>query len=251
MDGLLWWFLQVGVPVTIAGLSVVKLVLPRLVDHRLNEHLENFKAQRNKELEAYKSEQQRELERLRQFLSGRVSKIHEKEFEVLPKAWFMMHEALGDAATFAVGGLFHILRPDFSKVSEEAVEDFLTTNTFLSDAQKKGLRKATDRNQYFKEAMANNYFANAYEKHRLFNNFLIENSIFMTKDLYKKFRIVADTISTAINEYQIGKDGNNWEMQKSAYDKVTGMATKLDDVEHAVQERLHYEDADLTIKVDR
>ena len=42
-----------------------------------------------------KSEQQRELERLKHRLSSRISKIHEKEFEVLPKAWLMLHELHG------------------------------------------------------------------------------------------------------------------------------------------------------------
>ena len=156
----------------------------------------------------------------------------------------MMHEALGDAATFTVGSFFLPTPPPFERMSDDDVEDFLRTDKLLSEVQKGRLWKAMDRKQYFREAMVQNYFENAFDKHRIFNNFLIENSIFMTEALYDKFRVVADDISSAIHEYRIGKDGKNWEMQRSAIEKVMGLKTKLDAVEEAVQKRLHYEEVE-------
>ena len=60
------------------------------IENRFSKNLEAFKGEQQKLLEVYKAEQQRELEHLRHRLSSRISKIHEKEFEVLPKAWLML-----------------------------------------------------------------------------------------------------------------------------------------------------------------
>ena len=52
----------------------------------------------NKQLEQFKADQQKELERVRHEINAlfsRISKIHEKEFEVLPKAWQLLHKANG------------------------------------------------------------------------------------------------------------------------------------------------------------
>lgn len=57
--------------------------------------LENAFAKR---FEAFKHEQAKELEHLRHKITSlfsRISKIHDKEFEVLPVAWFKLHEAYG------------------------------------------------------------------------------------------------------------------------------------------------------------
>jgi hypothetical protein len=52
----------------------------------------------DKRLSRSQEENQRKLEHLRQFLSGRISKIHEKEFEILPTAWSLLHTAHGAVA---------------------------------------------------------------------------------------------------------------------------------------------------------
>lgn len=51
----------------------------------LNRDLEQLKEEQREKLETFKTGQQKQLERLRHLLNSRVSRIHEKEFEVLPK----------------------------------------------------------------------------------------------------------------------------------------------------------------------
>jgi len=102
--------LVVGVPSIMAALVATaglwKWLGQKWVEQRFGIHLERFKAEQQKELEALKAEQQKELEtfkahhqteleRFRHRLSSRISKIHEKEFEVLPKAWLMLNDLHG------------------------------------------------------------------------------------------------------------------------------------------------------------
>ena len=58
-------------------------------------------AQFAKRLEAFKHEQAKEIEGMRrqvQWEFSRISKIHEREFEILPKAWLLLHEVHGHTA---------------------------------------------------------------------------------------------------------------------------------------------------------
>jgi len=106
------WLLNlliVGGPSVLVALGLARWLGPKMLDQFLVIRLEKFK-----------SEQQRELERLRHRLSSRISRIHEKEFEVLPKAWLMLHEAHG-SASYALIGLKEF--PDFRKLSDAGFED--------------------------------------------------------------------------------------------------------------------------------
>jgi hypothetical protein len=57
------------------------------LDARFAERLEKLKHEQTKEIEGTRRKVPWEF--------SRISKIHEKEFEVLPKAWLMLQEARG------------------------------------------------------------------------------------------------------------------------------------------------------------
>src|SRR2546422_9956398 len=53
-----------------------------------------------KDLEEFRHEQAKEIEHVRHDINSlfsRVSKIHDREFEVLPTAWKLLHESYGRA----------------------------------------------------------------------------------------------------------------------------------------------------------
>jgi hypothetical protein len=182
--------LVVGWPSVVAALVATaglwEWLGKKWVEQHLGERLEKFKTDRQKELEGLKSEQQKDLERLRHLLSSRISKIHEKEFEVLPKAWL-----------------------------------------------------ALNRGMYFSKAMAEIYVDDAKEKQRIFYNYLIENRIFMTFDLRKKFSALDGSLSTLLNKYSVQLVHSSEKDQ----DEVNRLKGMIDDVEQAIQERLHYGEA--------
>jgi hypothetical protein len=121
--------LVVGGPAIVVALALGRWLVPKWIDQLLQIRLERFK-----------SEQQKEIERLRHRLSSRISKIHEKEFEVLPKAWLMLNDLRGSVAL----ALDMTMKsyPDFRTLPDLQFEEFLsvTPATRLSDYQRQELR---------------------------------------------------------------------------------------------------------------
>lgn len=200
-----------------------------------------------KNLEDLKHAQQQEIELLRHQINSlfsRVSKIHEKEFEVLPKAWLMLNELHG--TVMLALDLTIKYYPDFKQMPDDLFEGFLGTCRLI-DSQKDALRKTdpSKRYQYFSEAMAGIYLDDADEKLRLFKNYLIEYSIFMTDTLREKFNGAHKTLSDATIRYSVGRRAKNWEMESSGQEALLddNLKAMIADVESAVQERLHYNDA--------
>jgi hypothetical protein len=219
--------------------GLFKLIGEKWIEHRFTIQLEGFKAERQKALEEFRSEQQQGLERLRHLLSSRISRIHEKEFEVLPKAWFLLHQASGSA--FQAVLAFNQY-PSFANMPEELFEEFVAKSR-LTDYQKQMLRQTKDRRKYYREAMEVIEIHDWKETNRLFNNYLIENRIFMTDELRSKFNAVSDALSKALIDFEnrnITRDGSLWHSAETA---VAELRSKIDEVEKAVQKRLRYEEA--------
>jgi hypothetical protein len=136
-------------------------------------------------------------------------------------------------------------RTDFRKLPDTLFEEFLTSSR-LSDAQKADLRKAekADRQAYFSDAMAWIELHEAEEKRIIFHNYLLENRIFMTDELRNTFGAANECLSLALSYYSSGMmvqdDGFTI---NAARGKLADLKDKIDEVEQAVQKRLHYEEA--------
>ena len=198
-------------------------------------------------LEQLKHDQQKELEHVRheiQSVYSRVSKIHEREFKVLPKAWLLLHETFG-AAMNSVARLKQI--PDFRSMDDDLFEGFLRESR-LYENQKKRMRElsdTTERLNYYRRAIDLVDLDFAQEKHRLFQNYLIENSIFMTPDLQKSFSEVANDLGQGLVSYEVGRSitAPSDKLLTESYELITKVKDKAARVEAAVQARLHYEKA--------
>jgi hypothetical protein len=200
-----------------------------------------------KNLEELKHAQQQEIEFLKHQINSlfsRVSKIHEKEFEILPKAWFMLNELHGSVVLAL--DLTMKFYPDFTRMPDGQLEEFLGTCR-LSEHQKDTLRKieASKRSEYLSEAMAGIYLDDANEKLRLFKNYLIEYSIFMTEDLRERFNAAHKVFAEATINYTVGRRAKNWDMERSGQKELIGETLKkiITDVERAIQTRLRYDEA--------
>jgi hypothetical protein len=198
-------------------------------------------------LEELRHAQQQEIELLKHEINSlfsRVSKIHEKEFEILPAAWLKLNELHG--TVMLALDLTMKPYPDFRQMPDDQFEEFLGTCR-LTEYQQNALRKMepSRRHQYFSESMAGIYLDDANEKLRLFKNYLIEYSIFMTDDLRDKFNSAHQALSNATINYSVGKGAKNWEMESSGQKAMLDDRLKqmIADVESAVQKRLHYHDA--------
>ena len=245
-------------PVVVAGLllALLRYAGNTLVGRWLNRDLEEFKSQQQEKVEALKAEQARELEHLRHLLSSRVSKIHEKEFEILPVAWLMLHE-LNGAVALAVQVTMQFL-PGFD-FSSAKLEHFLRNEIAikrLAEYQADELRTTAtgkERLALYKQFTQSKNIDDASEKQRLFSNYLIQNRIFMSDELRSAFEDAHTVLRSALIGFAIGSHGNdigssdkNWDMIREAQREMTDtkMQERLDRVEREIKKRLRYAEAD-------
>jgi hypothetical protein len=220
--------LAVGGPSVVLAYGLFKWLGEKWIEQRFGIRLEKFK-----------SDQQKELEKLRHLLSSRVSRIHEKEFEVLPRAWFLLHDAHGKAC-HCISRLRQY--PDFARLPEPKFEEFLK-NSRLSDSQREELRQAPNRLKSYSETLFWIELNDAESAQVAFHNYLVENSIFMTDDLRARFGAVDKDLSDALIEHRNWKQYAQPDLFQASSDKITGLSEKINLVEQAVQKRLHYEEA--------
>ncbi len=195
----------------------------------------------NKRLEEMKHEQQIELERLKHEINSlfsRVSKIHEKEFEVLPQAWNLLQQAHG-----AVFGVASPLKqyPEFSKMSEQQFEEFVGASR-LAEYQKTELRASTDRLKYYQQKIIWVDLGEARKAQIALNNYLAVNSIFMTEELRQQFKKINQALDSVIIGQEIGNQGHS-EMLRASSKTLGEISGMFNEIESAVQKRLRYEEA--------
>ena len=226
--------------VGIIGSSVaIALALFQFIGKRWLEH------QFAKRLEAYKHAQAQELEQLRlkiNSLFNRVTKIHEKEFEVLPLAWEKLQIALGSVSA--------VTSPSPAKsdhgldrMSDPRLQEWLRKSG-LEEYEKKELLHSPDRNKYYREARFWHDVNKAASEANDFHNYVIINKIFLSVDLHKLFTDVDRTLQEALIECQMAKETDDLKLAMQAWQKVSkGIDPILKQIESIVQKRLHYQEA--------
>ena len=199
----------------------------------------------SKRMEAYKSAQAQELEEFKykfNALFNRVTKIHEKEFDVLPMAWEKLQDALGQ-----VGRIASPLQsyPDFKWMSETEFQEFLET-TKLKKHDIENLISAPDRNKFYQEKIFWYEVNDARSRISDLHNFLIYNKIFLSKDLFDEFGKIDQLLFETVLEIEA-----NHEEQRSGRKSILPIWKRLNtevqeiagNIEKIVQARLHYPEA--------
>lgn len=93
--------------------------------------------------------QNKEIERLRNELTksfDRASKLHQREFEVLPMVWDEVHEAFWTTASFVSPLQLH---PDLNSMEDSQLQAFLE-KCDLDEWQKNNIRKTGDKTTQFR-----------------------------------------------------------------------------------------------------
>lgn len=197
-----------------------------------------------KRLEAIKHQHNKDIEHLKheiQSLFSRISKIHEKEFEILPKTWFLLHDAYGKAH-HAITALREY--PDLDRLTTQQLEEALK-NCRVSDHDKSAISRlpSGERNEYYLNAMQWVELAEAEKAQVRFHNYLVRNRIFMTRELHELFSAVDQMLYLSLNDQRTGKQFGVRESVLAAREKIKSVESSADAIEKAVQRRLHYEEA--------
>lgn len=211
------------------------------LDQHFNKRLDELKHEQQKNLEELKHEKQQQIELLKHEISSlfsRISKVHEKEFAILPEAWRLLQQAHG--AVFKAASALKQY-PDFSKMTEPQFEDFVASCP-LADYEKKELRDATDRLEYYRKQITWVDIRKAAQARTDFNNFLAVNSIFLGEGLRGPFQKINGSLGRLIISQEIGNQGFP-EMFKENAKELDEISGTFDQIEKAVQKRLRFEEA--------
>jgi len=200
-----------------------------------------------KRLEIFKHEQAKDIEQLRHKITSlfsRISKIHEKEFEVLPTAWLKLHQAYGQ--TYQVCSAFKQF-PDLNQMNAIHFEAFVEACK-LHDVKKKELLQlqVCDRNAYYQLWKFWADITEAKSAQEDFNNFLVTNRIFMTKTLCEQFNEINRLMRSILIAEEMVKQMPHVqlvEVRKQLEIDLTKIQPLLPPLEEAIQERLHYGEA--------
>lgn len=177
-------------------------------------------------------------------LFNRVTKIHEKEFEVLPEAWSKMQNALG-----RISSLVAMLKtwPDLDQMNATELEEFLEQSK-LRESEKEKLRSSTKKLEYYTKAM---FWHDLQETHKAFedfHNYIVHNQVFLSSDLKEQFEKLDDIMWSAIIERKVGECNEGLvrsDMQVNAYKKIRDDINPIKDkIAALIQKRLHYHDVD-------
>ncbi len=185
-------------------------------------------------------------------LFSRVTKIHEKEFEVLPEAWSKMLDALGRVSSLVSMGK---ILPDLDRINKAELEEFIGRSR-LHEHQKEELRNAPKKLEYYTKTIFWHDFQETNKAFGDFHNYIARNLVFLSSDLHDKFLELDNIMWSAIVERQVGQDdvddydyydnGKVYrDMRINAYKKIRDDVNPVkDEIAVLIQKRLHYYDVD-------
>lgn len=214
---------------TVAGFSywLFKLFSEKWLTAKFNERLED-----------YKHKQQRELEELRfkiNALMDRTTKLHQREFDVLPEAWGKLVIAVG-----SVQGVVSAFQqyPDVNRMSPEQLTEFIDKST-MRDWQKQELRKAPDKTEYYQNASRWVRFWDVRDLYRDYFIYQRKNGIFIRNEIKSGFKAVSDLMQSALLEFEFelqhGTNFRQWDA-RTKFSKESDAL--MDALEEIVQQRL-------------
>jgi hypothetical protein len=189
-------------------------------------------------LERSRHEHAKEIEHLRfeiNSLLNRVTKLHQKEFEVVPEAWSKLNDAL-----FRLRGFVSFFKqfPDLNQMTPEQLSDFLQKSPF-STWECEDLKNSGDLNKRYQQLIFWHELADVRKLYGEYHEYIQKNRIFMSIDLCEPFTkidsIMWDTLVTRWTRQEI-EDPKLW---VEASRKMRGeVEPLLHEIERLVQQRL-------------
>lgn len=221
----------VGVGAAVIAFAAIKWFGKKWFDHQFTKQIESFKREQSEILEHYRFQINS--------LFNRVTKIHEKEFDVLPKAWQMLQETYDHL--IAISSPLQNW-PDLNKYNPDQLEYFIK-NCELLDFEKAELRNADDKLAYYQEKAYWNRLNVARKKFHDSRIFLRENKIFLSSDLFEHFSKIESLLVEVEVELE-DPEKDPWKSAHKTYKKLTDEVKEIfPQIEKAVQNRLHFEKA--------
>ena len=169
-------------------------------------------------------------------LFNRVSKLHDKEFEILPNVWEKLNDAHSAVMRCVIGFRQY---PDFDRMDRDELEIYLKTAE-LSEAQKDSMRDTNAKNNYYNKVITWKEIQEAHEMFNRFHSYLVKNRIFLSADLKSKFDTIDQLMWEIWVKNKVGEESGAVEMKLEVIKKSDGpIKTLLVEIEDLVRSRLY------------
>jgi len=170
-------------------------------------------------------------------LFNRVTKIHEKEFEVLSIAWEKLDNLLDLVRKFLRET--HSI-PDLNNKSSQELEEFLTKQD-LNEDEKQNVRNNKDKNFWYFHEKSEKVGKACWD----FQDYITKNAIFLSSDLKSEFKKAEETIRTAwaIRNTAEGAKDRNEGIMEACQIIQKDMQPIVEKIEELVQKRLRFFEA--------
>jgi hypothetical protein len=216
-----------GGVVTGFALWLFKLFGDQWLSNRFAERLAAFRHEQAKDLEQLKFEINKLLDR--------STKLHQQEFEVLPKAWSLLVKAFNTARGVTASVQSY---PDIDRMKQSQLDEFLE-DCPLGDWQKDELKEVADKNKYYQDAIFWHRLSEAKSAAQESAVYLLTNGIFMPPAMKTKFEQIDDLAWDALSEHEFYKSSGILPQSMERRDKLAKEGpTLLKSLETDVQRRL-------------
>jgi len=185
-----------------------------------------------------KHEHAKEIERLKleiNTLLSRVTKLHEREFTVVPEAWARLQEALWQLQSFV--SVFQSY-PDLERMPQERFEEFLESSKLLN-SEKNQIRESCEKNKIYQEIIFWYDLREVRNRYAEFHRYLEKNCLFMPPDLRKAFSDIDNKMWDVLQKREIGKQIEDFPKWVEASRQMRGeIGPDLKRLEDTVQKKL-------------
>jgi hypothetical protein len=159
-------------------------------------------AEFDKRLKALEHEHNKEIERLRSDLTrafDRRSKLHQREFEVLPEVWAKTCDAFWHTRSLVSSIQSH---PDLNRMSQPQLESFIA-DCELRDWQKDELRRENDKTHYYIDKIFWRRLQHARALVTAASNSLGKLGIFLNKDTRQRLDDLTSLLWSSLLEEEM------------------------------------------------
>jgi hypothetical protein len=171
-----------------------KVFAAKWIDSRFKRNFQELVHNQNKEIERLKNDLTKSFDR--------ATKLHQREFDLLPDIWDKVNEAYWSTAALVSPLQTY---PDVDRMQPKQFEEFLEKCDLL-DWQKSELRGASNKTKYYGDAIYWHRLFQAQSAHRAADIALSRNGIFVTDDIKNKLNEILSTVRGAQIEDSINHE---------------------------------------------
>jgi hypothetical protein len=215
VGGIVWW--------------IFRTISERWLNAKFAERLENLKHEQHKELAELKFAIDAQMDR--------TTKLHQLEFERLPKAWRLLMNTFGITRDLTSRGQS---TPDLNGMSDVQREDFIVNGMAgkeLAEWQRQKIRNAADKTAEFRNQWEPFRIGLARQASAKFYKYFRANSIFIRESIKAKFDEVDQLLLAARSEHEMNFQHGSREF-KSIDKLAKDGETMIKGLETEVQKRL-------------